>query len=140
VARDVLSLHRSFRNFLTEHGMMNSAVTQPAVPDALPERRGEQRFPLHLPVLITRIDAVSADQSSVTEDISARGALFEFKNTLPEGTVVELLLTLPADITLSEDIHVRCRARVVRIVELSQTSRQIAVLIEKYDFTRYPRS
>ncbi len=115
---------------------MNSAGTQAAVPDALPERRGEQRFPLHLPVVIKRINAVPADESSVTHDISARGALFELKNSLPEGTIVELLLTLPADITLSEDIHVRCRARVVRIVERSHENRNIAVLIEKYDFTR----
>ncbi len=116
--------------------MRNSAEMQSAI-NAAAERRGEQRFPLHLPVVLRTMSAMGIQESSVTHDISARGALFDLKYSLSEHTPVELLLTLPAEITLSEDIHVRCRAKVVRVIGPDpQGIRRIAVVIEKYDFTR----
>ncbi len=114
-----------------------SETTQPAIRDIPPERRGEQRFPLHLPIVVKTVAPVGIEESAVTLNISARGALFDLKHRVPEGTLIELLLTLPAQITLSEDIHVRCLAKVVRLLEANvRSERRIAVTIEKYDFTR----
>ena len=76
------------------------------------------------------------EQKSVTRDISARGVFFCPDTALPVGTPLELLLTLPAEITLTEDIRVRCKSKVVRVTESEPAGKVgIAAIIQKYDFT-----
>jgi PilZ domain len=100
------------------------------------ERRGEQRFPLRLPVIVKTIHGNITEESAVTRDVSARGAFFYLDNKLTEGTPVELVLTLPAEITLADSIRVRCKGRVVRVVEVADSNKTgIAAAIEQYDFT-----
>ncbi len=75
------------------------------------ERRGAQRFEVHLPL------AVHFDGRSVpgfTQDLSGRGIFFYADAVLPEGAVVELTFTMPSEITLGESMPVRCRGRVLR--------------------------
>ena len=98
------------------------------------ERRGEQRFPLHLPVIVRLIQNGIEEESSFTRDVSARGAFFYLGSDLAEGTPLELILTLPAEITLTEDIRVRCKARVVRIDSINGGKTGVAAEIEQYDF------
>ena len=99
------------------------------------ERRGEQRFPLHLPVLVKSRQGSIQEESSLTRDVSARGAFFYLDGKPAEGTPVELILTLPAEITLTESIRVRCKGKVVRVVEsFSGGKRGVAAVIEQYDF------
>jgi len=99
------------------------------------ERRGEQRFPLRLPVLVRSLHDRVQEQSSLTRDVSARGAFFYLDLRLAEGTPVELVLTLPAEITLTESIRVRCKGKVVRVVNPSNGGKTgVAAVIEQYDF------
>jgi hypothetical protein len=99
------------------------------------ERRGEQRFPLRLPVLVKSVQASVQEESSLTRDVSARGAFFYLDSKLEAGTPVELILTLPAEITLTENICVRCKGKVVRVVEgLNGGRTGVAAVIEQYDF------
>ncbi len=75
------------------------------------ERRGAQRFEVHLPL------AVHFDGRTVpgfTQDLSGRGIFFYADAVLPEGAVVELTFTMPSEITLGESMPVRCRGRVLR--------------------------
>ena len=75
------------------------------------ERRGAQRFEVHLPL------AVHFDGRTVpgfTQDLSGRGIFFYAETALPEGAVVELTFTMPSEITLGENMPVRCRGRVLR--------------------------
>jgi hypothetical protein len=75
------------------------------------ERRGAQRFEVHLPV------AVHFEGRTVpgfTQDLSGRGIFFYTEVSLPEGAVVELTFTMPSEITLAENMPVRCRGRVLR--------------------------
>src|SRR5229473_1460719 len=75
------------------------------------ERRGAQRFEVHLPL------AVHFDERTVagfTQDLSGRGMFFYADAALPEGAVVELTFTMPSEITLGENMPVRCRGRVLR--------------------------
>src|SRR5580704_7160011 len=75
------------------------------------ERRGAQRFEMHLPL------AVHFDGRTVpgfTQDLTGRGIFFYAEATLPEGAVVELTFTMPSEITLGENMPVRCRGRVLR--------------------------
>jgi len=99
------------------------------------ERRGEQRFPLRLPVVVRSTDDGIQEESSLTRDVSARGAFFYLDRNLAEGTPIELVLTLPSEITLTENIRVRCRGKVVRVVDNAGDGRTgVAAVIEQYDF------
>jgi len=98
------------------------------------ERRGEQRFPLRLPVVVRPMYG-SVEESSLTRDVSARGAFFYLAGKLAEGTPIELILTLPAEITLTESIRVRCKGKVVRVVgTVSGGKTGVAAVINQYDF------
>lgn len=100
------------------------------------ERRAEQRFPLRLPVVIKAFEGQVREESSLTRDVSARGAFFYVDTKLTEGTNIELVLTLPSEITLTESIRVRCKGKVVRVIEsVPGTKIGIAALIEQYDFS-----
>jgi len=75
------------------------------------ERRGAQRFEMHLPL------AVHFDGRTVpgfTQDLSGRGIFLYAETTLMEGAIVELTFTMPSEITLAENMPVRCRGRVLR--------------------------
>jgi len=99
------------------------------------ERRGEQRFPLRLPVVVKSIHDGIQEETSLTRDVSARGAFFYLDGCLAEGAPVELILTLPAEITLTENIRVRCRGKVVRVVRgINGGKIGVAAAIEQYDF------
>ena len=99
------------------------------------ERRGEQRFPLHLPLVVKLMGTHGREEFSFTRDVSARGVFFYLDNILAEGTPLELVLTLPAEITLSESIRVRCKGKVVRVVAAINGGKTgVAAMIEQYDF------
>jgi hypothetical protein len=99
------------------------------------ERRGEQRFPLRLPVVVKSMHDGVQEESSLTRDVSARGAFFYLDGKLAEGTPVELILTLPAEITLTESIRVRCKGKVVRVVgTINGGKTGVAAVIDQYDF------
>jgi len=99
-------------------------------------RRAEQRFPLHLPIQIKHFGTTILEANSFTRDISARGAYFFLDFGLREGTRLEITVTLPSEVTLAEEIRVRCRGRVVRADQSSLVPKVgIAAVIEQYDFT-----
>jgi hypothetical protein len=101
------------------------------------ERRAEQRFPLRLPVVVKCLDRPVREESSVTRDVSARGAFFYLDAMLAEGTPLQIILTLPSEITLTESIRVRCKGSVARVTQLKPGAKVgIAAVIERYDFTR----
>ena len=96
------------------------------------ERRGAQRFEVHLPL------AVHFDERTVpgfTQDLSGRGIFFYAETALPEGAVVELTFTMPSEITLGENMPVRCRGRVLR-ASASQAGQRsgIAVQLDSYEY------
>lgn len=102
---------------------------------AQPERRTEQRFPLRLPVIVKSFEGGLKEESSQTRDVSARGAFFFLEQRLPEGAAIEMTLTLPSEITLTESIKVRCKGRVVRLHDHLEAGKVgTAVVIEQYDF------
>ncbi|MGD0790600.1 MAG: PilZ domain-containing protein [Terriglobales bacterium] len=96
------------------------------------ERRGAQRFEVHLPL------AVHFDGRTVpgfTQDLSGRGVFFYVETALPEGAVVELSFTMPSEITLAENMPVRCRGRVLRASASHAGQRSgIAVQLDSYEY------
>ena len=96
------------------------------------ERRGAQRFEVNLPV------AVHFDGRTVpafTQDLSGRGIFFYTEAVLREGTVVELTFTMPSEITLGENMAVRCRGRILRANPAQGGQRNgIAAKLDSYEY------
>ena len=75
------------------------------------ERRGAQRFEVHQPLAV-RFDGQTVP--AFIQNLSGRGIFLYAETTLPQGAVVELTFTMPSEITLTENMAVRCRGRVLR--------------------------
>jgi hypothetical protein len=79
------------------------------------ERRVGQRFTFNLPVSL-RDMATTAEGLGFTQDLSSRGVFLFTDMALSEGAEVELTLKMPSEITLGENMRVRCRGSILRIV------------------------
>lgn len=80
------------------------------------ERRIGQRFAFNLPVSLRDV-ATTVEGLGFTQDLSSRGAFFFTDMGLAEGAEIELTLKMPSEITLGENMRVRCRGRVLRIIK-----------------------
>ena len=97
------------------------------------ERRSAQRFDLPLAISV-RLAGGDHAGCGFTQDLSARGVLFYTDFHLSEGNPVELTLIMPSEITLAENMRVRCRGRVVRITPPAASKFGVAVQLEGYEF------
>lgn len=98
------------------------------------ERRAARRFSMMLPVKV-RYSAQEGvtEKPGETRDVSFRGLYFLIEASLETGSPIEFVLTLPQQITLAGDVHIRCYARVLR-VEPHNGQRGVAARIERYEF------
>ena len=98
------------------------------------ERRAARRFSMMLPVRV-RYSAQEGvtEKPGETRDVSFRGLYFLIEASLETGSPIEFVLTLPQQITLAGDVHIRCYARVLR-VEPHNGRRGVAARIERYEF------
>ena len=98
------------------------------------ERRAAQRFDFQLPLSIRLING-EREGSGLTQDLSARGAFFYTDFVLEQGANVEVTLVMPSEITLSENMPVRCRGKVLRVTPPSIGNKiGIAVHLENYEY------
>ncbi len=84
------------------------------------ERRIGQRFAFNLPVFLRDV-STAAEGPGFTQDLSSRGVFLFTDVALKEGAEIELTLKMPSEITLGENMRVRCRGRVLRIVRPADT-------------------
>jgi len=96
------------------------------------ERRARQRFEVNQPVSVLWEGKTF---SGFTQDLSGGGVFFYTEAALPEGATVELVLTMPSEVTLGETMPVRCRGRVLRS-SVANPSRRVgvAVRLESYQY------
>jgi hypothetical protein len=101
------------------------------------ERRVMRRFDMRLPASV-KVDGVALDESlTETQNVSARGVFFYLDRTVAEGSHIEVTLTFPPHVTLTDSVRVRFRARVIRVEAPLPASRiGVAALIEEYEFLR----
>ncbi len=106
-------------------GMAKSKVTT--------EHRLAQRFP-HFAAVEGKVVAPDpAEIRGITRDVSESGCLFLAEQPLPVGSEVEITTTFPKTITLTQEMRVRCHARVVR-TQPTLVKPAIAVHFDKLDF------
>jgi hypothetical protein len=100
------------------------------------ERRITQRFALNLPVSLRQVPS-GAEGLGFTQDLSSRGAFLFTDLALNDGDAVELTLKMPSEITLGENMRVRCRGLVLRIVkpaDFGSTKIGVAVCLKGYEY------
>jgi PilZ domain len=104
------------------------------------ERRNARRYDLSLPIIV-RIPTERAvrNQNGKTRDISTRGLYFVIDQDLQAGSELDITLTLPAEVTHSNEVFVRAMGKVVRVEprgEDDELRMGVAAVIERYDIIR----
>lgn len=104
------------------------------------ERRTTRRYDLSLPVVI-RVPAERAldSQQGKTRDVSTRGLYFVVDQNMESGSQLDIMLTLPAEITHGSEVLIRALGKVVRVerrIEDGNARMGIAAVIERYDIVR----
>ena len=101
------------------------------------ERRNAQRFQIRL-LLVVRWTSGSAvgEASTESRDVSSRGVYFFMPKEITNGSPVEIVMTLPNEITLAGPVKVRCLGRVQR-AEFGDPKRVgVVAQIGRYEFLR----
>jgi hypothetical protein len=100
------------------------------------ERRTSRRFLMRLPLTVRWADEnLVGEAVTETRDVSARGIRFDLPRDLKSGSAVEILMTLPHELTPTGPVRVRCQGHVLRSVEDSGRAEVIAA-IERFRFIR----
>ena len=100
-----------------------------------------RRFDLRLPALIKLPGEGFQQLLTETQNVSARGVFFYIDRPVSQGSKVEVTLTLPSHVTLTEAVRVRFTARVIRVESPLPVSRVgVAALIEEYEFLQNPQA
>ena len=98
------------------------------------ERRCGQRFSLHVPVSL-RLCGSEHESGGFTQDLSARGSYLFTDFPLAVGETIEVTLLMPSAITLGESMRVRCRGKVLRVVQPTAGTRLgVAVHYAGYEY------
>jgi hypothetical protein len=129
----VIALRSITPRAIRERTMTTNTPTQVATI----ERRALRRFDMHLPALIRNSDRF---QEFITEtlNISARGVFFYIEGRIAPHTRIEVTLTLPSQVTVSDSVRVRFTGRVLRVESGPSTRTGVAAAIEEYEFLRTP--
>ncbi|MFZ0732995.1 MAG: PilZ domain-containing protein [Candidatus Sulfotelmatobacter sp.] len=94
-----------------------------------------RRFDMRLPAIV-RLEG-SSELHTETQNVSARGVFFYLDRAVSAGTRLEVTLTFPPHITLTDSVRVRFTARVIRVDQPLPSDRiGVAAMIEDYEFLR----
>ena len=104
------------------------------------ERRGVRRYDLSLPVTV-RIPAQGSagTRSGRTRDISTRGLYFVLDQDVSAGSDLDIMLTLPSELTNGEEVLVKASGKILRVesrMEDGNERKGVAAMIERYDIMR----
>jgi len=101
------------------------------------DRRTIRRFYMRLPAAIRIKGETTHEFHTETQNVSARGVFFYFDRVLPENSRIEVTVTFPPHVTLTDAVRVRFEGRVVRVEPPLPSARVgVAAEIENYEFLR----
>jgi len=94
-----------------------------------------RRFDMRLPAIV-RLEGTDEVQTE-TQNVSARGVFFYLDRAVSAGTKLDVTLTFPPHVTLTDSVRVRFTARVIRVEHPLPSARiGTAAMIEDYEFLR----
>lgn len=103
----------------------------------LKERRSSRRFLMRLPLTVRWTDEnVVGEAATETREVSSRGLYFHLPKALRSGSPVEIVMTLPHELTQAGPVRVRCLGRVLRSSPEFEGNTGVAAAIERYEFLR----
>jgi hypothetical protein len=101
------------------------------------DRRMMRRFDMRLPATVKLTGDVPDQMLTETMNVSAKGVFFYLDRPITEGVSLEVTLTFPPHITLTESVRVRFTAKVVRVESPLPAARVgVAAVIEDYEFLK----
>jgi hypothetical protein len=104
---------------------------------AYSERRTAQRFRIKLPMTVRWTSGSAIGEANTeSKDVSSRGVYFFLPKDVKSGSPVEIVLTLPHEITLAGPVRVRCLGRISRNEEVKEGQSGMVAQIERYEFLR----
>jgi PilZ domain len=104
---------------------------------ALKERRAARRFLMRLPLTVRWTDeAVVGEAATESREVSSRGLYFHLPKGLKSGSPVEIVMTLPHELTQAGPVKVRCLGRILRSNADYEGEVGVAAAIERYEFMR----
>ncbi len=104
---------------------------------AYQERRTAQRFRMKLPMTVRwTSDMAIGEAQTESKDVSSRGVYFFLPKQVNSGSPVEIILTLPHEVTLAGPVRVRCLGRVHRSEDDSSGRKGVVAEIQRYEFLR----
>jgi hypothetical protein len=113
------------------------AMDQPEMTEPQEDRRGMRRFDMRLPAIVKMVGEIQDQMLTETMNVSAKGVFFYLDHVVEEGCPLEVTLTFPPHITLTDSVKVRFTARVVRVESPLPVSRVgVAAVIEDYEFLK----
>jgi hypothetical protein len=99
------------------------------------ERRATARFLLNLPMTVRWTTGSGiAEAETESRDISSRGLYFFLPKEVPNGSPVEIVLTLPHEITLHGRTRVFCQGCIQRTETTKVHCFGVVARIERYEF------
>jgi len=81
-------------------------------------------------------EAFVGEASTETKEVSSRGLYFFLPKDLRNGAPLEIVMTLPHEVTLAGPVKVRCLGHVVRTDASRVQDIGVAAAIERYEFLR----
>ncbi len=115
--------------------MLAMESTDPQQPPQ--ERRVMRRFDMRLPATVRMTGDVPDQMLTETMNVSAKGVFFYLDRPIAEGSSLEVTLTFPPHVTLTDSVRVRFTAKVVRVESPLPASRVgVAAVIEDYEFLK----
>jgi len=101
------------------------------------ERRSAQRFQIKLPLTVRWTSGPAVGEARTeSRDVSSRGVYFFLPKQVKSGSPVEIILTLPHEITMAGPVRVRCLGRIQRAEDGEDGRNGIVAEIERYEFLR----
>jgi hypothetical protein len=102
------------------------------------ERRASRRFLMRLPLIVRWTDeSVVGEASTESREVSSRVLYFNLPKGLRSGSPVEIVMTLPHELTQAGPVRVRCLGRVLRSSPTEDGGViGVAAAIERYEFMR----
>jgi PilZ domain-containing protein len=98
------------------------------------DRREARRFNMTLPLRVLPHEPQGSELTAQTRDVSYRGLYFLAETKFPIGSEIEFVITLPEQVTQSNDVNIRCLGQIVRVEPTGNGRMGIAAKIERYEF------
>src|SRR5205085_1752258 len=103
IGRFAMSSTTTWKGFPSERMV---PPTDNDLPESGQERRGMRRFDMRLPACVRITGEIPDQLLTETMNVSARGVFFYVDKPLVEGSQIEVTLTFPPHVTLTDSVRI----------------------------------